>query len=110
MNRVSRVALTAATAAIFLFLGTNRLHAQGQSAAPASSAPAQAGAEEDANPFAPEPAAALPPGMTGADVNDPRAKLTPGLYDAAEAAMGLKHLVLVKKPEEARYLAALHFG
>ena len=37
--------------------------------------------------------------MTGSDVNDPRAKLTPGLYNAGEAAMGIKHLALVKKPE-----------
>ena len=36
--------------------------------------------------------------MTGSDPNDPRAKLTPGLYDAGEAAMGIKHLALVKKP------------
>jgi len=53
----------------------------------------------EANPFAPEPAPTLPEGMTGADVNDPRFKLTPGLYDAGEVAMGLKHLQLVKKPE-----------
>jgi hypothetical protein len=47
------------------------------------------------------PAAApvLPPGMTGADVNDPRFKLTPGLYDAGEAAIGIKHLTLFKKPD-----------
>jgi hypothetical protein len=37
--------------------------------------------------------------MTGSDVNDVRAKLTPGLYDAGEAAMGLRHLTLVKKPD-----------
>jgi hypothetical protein len=52
-----------------------------------------------ANPFAPEPAAPLPAGMTGSDVNDPRAKLAPGVYDAGEAAMGLKHILLVKKPD-----------
>ena len=52
-----------------------------------------------ANPFAPEPAAPLPAGMTGADVNDPRAKLTPGIYDAGEAAMGIKHILLLKKPD-----------
>jgi hypothetical protein len=45
------------------------------------------------------PAPTLPPGMTGSDVNDPRAKLSPGLYDAGEAAMGIKHLLLLKKPE-----------
>lgn len=50
------------------------------------------------NPFAPEPAGPLPAGMTGADVNDPRAKLTPGFFNAGETAMGLKHILLVKKP------------
>src|ERR1044072_8803359 len=56
-------------------------------------------AKEDENPFAPEPAKPLPPGMTGSDTTDPRAKLTPGIYDAGEAAMGIKHLLLVKKPD-----------
>ena len=37
--------------------------------------------------------------MTGSDANDPRAKLTPGLYDAGETSMGIKHLMLVKKPD-----------
>ncbi len=37
--------------------------------------------------------------MTGSDVNDPRAKLSPGMYDAGEAAMGIKHLLLLKKPD-----------
>src|SRR5437016_2079226 len=52
-----------------------------------------------ANPFAPQPAPPLPAGMTGSDVNDPRAKLSPGMYDAGEAAMGIKHLMLLKKPD-----------
>lgn len=52
-----------------------------------------------ANPFAPQPAPPLPAGMTGSDVNDPRAKLSPGLYNAGEAAIGIKHLTLLKKPE-----------
>src|SRR5438128_5812426 len=51
------------------------------------------------NPFAPQPAPPLPAGMTGSDVNDPRAKLTPGLYDAGEAAAGMRHLTLLKKPD-----------
>ena len=55
--------------------------------------------EEQANPFAPAPAAPLPAGMTGSDVNDPRAKLTPGMFDTGEAAVGMKHLLLVKKPD-----------
>ncbi len=46
-----------------------------------------------------QPAPKLPAGMTGADVNDPRAKLKPGLYDAGEAAFGMKHISLIKKPE-----------
>jgi hypothetical protein len=51
------------------------------------------------NPFAPEPAGPLPAGMTGSDTTDPRAKLSPGMYDAGETAMGIKHLLLVKKPD-----------
>jgi hypothetical protein len=46
-----------------------------------------------------ETAPPLPAGMTGSDASDPRFKLSPGLYDAGEAAMGLKHLRLLKKPE-----------
>lgn len=48
---------------------------------------------------APPPAPPLPAGMTGSDANDPRFKLTPGMYDAGEAAMGMKHLLLLKKPD-----------
>ena len=55
--------------------------------------------DEEENPFAPEPAPTLPPGMTGSDANDPRAKLAPGLYDAGEASMGIEHLLLLKKPD-----------
>ena len=46
-----------------------------------------------------EPAPPLPAGMTGSDASDPRAKLAPGIYDAGEAAMGMKHLTLLKKPD-----------
>jgi hypothetical protein len=94
MKPVPCVAFRAAVAAIILLLGMSRLQAQ----TPAPAPPADAAAEER-NPFAPEPAPALPPGMTGSDVNDPRAKLAPGLYDAGEAAMGIKHLMLLKKPD-----------
>ena len=51
------------------------------------------------NPFAPQPAPPLPAGMTGSNANDPRAKLTPGVYDAGETSMGLKHITLLKKPD-----------
>jgi hypothetical protein len=37
--------------------------------------------------------------MKGSDVNDPRAKLSPGMYDAGETSMGLKHITLLKKPD-----------
>ncbi len=38
------------------------------------------------------------PGMTGSTTNDPRVGLKPGLYDAGEAAMGMKHIAFLKKP------------
>ncbi|HEX8000049.1 MAG TPA: hypothetical protein VF528_16805 [Pyrinomonadaceae bacterium] len=56
-------------------------------------------AQDGGNPFAPEPAPPLPTGMKGSDANDPRAKLSPGMYDAGETAMGMKHLMLLKKPD-----------
>jgi hypothetical protein len=40
----------------------------------------------------------LPPGMKGASTSDPRAKLSPGLFDAGVAAFGIKHVSLLKKP------------
>jgi len=46
-----------------------------------------------------ESAPPLPPGMTGSNPNDPRSKLSPGLFDAGEAALGMKHLLLLKKPD-----------
>ncbi|HWT02019.1 MAG TPA: hypothetical protein VN256_17350 [Pyrinomonadaceae bacterium] len=55
--------------------------------------------QDGGNPFALETAPPLPAGMTGSDANDPRAKLSPGLYDAGEAAMGMRHVTLVKKPD-----------
>jgi hypothetical protein len=66
-------------------------------AKPAETKPTTQEAEQ--NPFAPEPAAPLPTGMTGSDSNDPRATLAPGMYDAGETSLGLKHLTLVKKPD-----------
>jgi hypothetical protein len=117
MNQVSSVAFRAAVAAMFLCSGISRIRAQEPAATPPTQgAPkqdsskqdtAKPGAtkdekgdeEENENPFAPQPAPSLPPGMTGSDVGDPRFKLTPGLYDAGESSMGMKHLQLVKKPD-----------
>jgi hypothetical protein len=70
-----------------------------QTPSPSPSAkPAAAGGDQD-NPFAPKAAPPLPAGMTGASTADPRYKLTPGMYDAGETSMGIKHLTLVKKPD-----------
>src|SRR5258708_27035033 len=92
MNRVHRIAFRAALALLLLCGGISmRTLAQTPSPSPTPAAPA--------NPFAPQPAPPLPAGMTGSDVNDPRAKLLPGMYDAGEAAMGIKHLMLLKKPD-----------
>src|SRR5580700_8090541 len=101
MNRVQRVAFRlAAVAAIILWFSVSAIQAQKQ--APQSSTPAPDAAkapDADNDPFAAKPAPPLPPGMTGSDVNDPRFKLTPGVYDAGEVSMGMKHLLLLKKPE-----------
>ncbi len=114
MNRIRCVALRfAAMAAAAILLCCHVSGVQAQMAAPttpATQAPAQeatpAGApadagksDEDRNPFAPAPAPPLPAGMTGSNASDPRFSLTPGLYDAGESSMGMKHLLLVKKPE-----------
>jgi hypothetical protein len=90
-------------AAMILILGASQVRAQapkGLKSPPTPvPGPGGAGSEEDDDPFAVEAAPALPPGMIGSDASDPRAKLTPGFYDAGEAAMGLKHVQLLKKPE-----------
>jgi hypothetical protein len=113
MNRAPSLAFRVVIAAIFLFPGVSRLKAQEPaSTPPKQEAPKQETTkqdpakketaqepEEEKNPFAPEPAPALPPGMKGSDTNDPRAKLAPGLYNAGEASMGIKHLLLLKKPD-----------
>jgi hypothetical protein len=83
---------------VFCFCFATQSHAQTPSPSPSpETKPADKQAQAD--PFAPEPAAPLPPGMTGADTNDPRAKLTPGIFDAGETALGLKHVTLLKKPD-----------
>lgn len=98
MNRLPSVAFRAAVAAIILCSGVSRMHAQAPATPPPAQEPAKA-PDAQQNPFAPQPAPPLPPGMTGSDVNDPRYKLTPGMYDAGETSMGMKHLLLLKKPD-----------
>src|SRR5215831_11759033 len=68
-----------------------------ESTKPANAKPDQKKAEDD--PFAPEQAPPLPAGMTGSNANDPRAKLTPGMYNAGEVSLGMKHILLLKKPD-----------
>jgi hypothetical protein len=98
MNRVRSAAFRVAVGGVFLWSGASRMQAQ----TPATPPPAQEAEkkpEAEENPFAPKPAPPLPAGMTGSDANDPRAMLTPGLYDAGEASMGIRHVMLFKKPD-----------
>ena len=60
--------------------------------------PIERSAQTPASQNGPEAAPPLPAGMTGANPDDPRAKLKPGLYDAGEASKGLRHLMLLRKP------------
>src|SRR5258705_2227047 len=102
MNRVHTVAFRLFVASLlFCSCFATRIQAQTPSPSPESAKPSETKPTDqkaDENPFAPEPAAPLPAGMTGSDANDPRAKLAPGMYDAAETSMGLKHVMLFKKP------------
>jgi hypothetical protein len=107
MKQLSSFALCAAAAFVFCF-AASQIHAQAtpttapaqvQAQKPATPPADKAAEDAEENPFAPEPAPTLPPGMTGSDVNDPRAKLTPGMYDAGETSMGMQHLQLLKKPD-----------
>jgi hypothetical protein len=100
MKRVQPVIFrltAAAVAAVVLCSGVRPAKAQTSAPATSSAAPGTAKAQED--PFAPVPAPPLPAGMTGSDTSDPRFKLKPGLYDAGETSMGLKHLLLLHKPD-----------
>jgi hypothetical protein len=108
MKRARSVVYVVAAALIFSFGVTTRTQGQAAQPAtppqanaqkPATPPPAQKAKDEEENPFIPQPAPPLPPGMTGSDTNDPRAKLSPGLYDAGETSMGMKHLLFLKKPD-----------
>src|ERR1700734_1636527 len=100
MNRVQSVALRFAGVAVAAIGLSSAIYAQGQqSPAAGSQPPAAAKADGKENPFAPHPPPPLPAGMAGSSVDDPRYKLTPGLFDAGETALGMKHLALVKKPD-----------
>jgi hypothetical protein len=102
MNRVHAIAFRLLTASLILcscFAARTLAQTASPSPSPSPTPESKPANQGGGNPFAPQPAPPLPAGMTGSDVNDPRAKLTPGMYDAGEAAMGIKHLMLLKKPE-----------
>jgi hypothetical protein len=96
----------ATVAAVFFCSGLSVLRAQAPAPttpAPTPQAAAQPGDTDDEDKeeekmFQVQPAPPLPPGMTGSNTNDPRYTLKPGMYDAGETAMGMKHLVFLKKP------------
>jgi len=103
MNRVPTMAFRLLVASV-VFWSCFAARTQAQTPPPtqeSSKAPETKPANQEGggNPFAPEPAAPLPAGMRGSDANDPRARLAPGMYDAAETSMGIKHLLLLKKPD-----------
>ena len=89
MNHVRTNFLLITVAIVFLFAANTFAQTPSPSPTPA----------QPQNPFAPQPAPPLPAGMTGSDANDPRAKLTPGVDNAGETSMGMKHITLLKKPD-----------
>ena len=104
MNSVNNVAFRLLLTSVLLcssFLLVTRAQTPTPSPSPSQQAtkPDDKAAKEETNPFAPEPAPTLPPGMTGSDTKDPRSHLKAGMYDAGEAALGIKHLMLLKKPD-----------
>lgn len=98
MNQVHDIAFRLLVAS-FVLCSCFAARTLAQTASPLPSPSPDSTKEEEGDPFAPEPAQPLPAGMTGSDANDPRAKLTPGIYDASEAAVGIKHVLLIKKPD-----------
>jgi hypothetical protein len=104
MNRVHVIAFRLLMASVILCVAFSPAQAQTPTPTPSpeptkTPETKKADQEGQANPFAPAPAPPLPAGMTGSDANDPRAKLSPGMYDAGEAAMGINHVLLLKKPD-----------
>src|SRR5215213_2322078 len=102
MNRLHEIPLRLLITAIVLcscFAAQSLAQTPSPSPSPAATKPAKKKKDKKKDPFAIEPAPTLPAGMTGSDTTDPRAKLSPGLYDAGETALGIKHLMLLKKPD-----------
>ena len=108
MNRKRLMACSLAGAPMAALLLSGAMLAQAPApAAPVNQPPdAKAAAKptptDELDEFAPKPAPPLPPGMTGSNTNDPRYRLKPGLYDAGEVAMGMKHIDFLRKPDAFR--------
>jgi hypothetical protein len=102
MNRVHTISfrlLTASLALCSCLAAGTLAQTPSPSPEPMKTPESKPAAQDGENPFALESAPPLPAGMTGSDTGDPRAKLSPGLYEAGEAAMGMRHLMLLKKPD-----------
>lgn len=94
MNRLRTIASKLSIASLFAFTLTLSVAAQTSSPTPKPAEP-----QGGQNPFAPAPAPPLPAGMTGSNASDARSKLKPGMYDAGETSMGMRHITLLKKPD-----------
>ena len=106
MTRLNTLALRFAILPFALTLAAHAQSAATQKAPitqpPDAKAAAKPTPADELDEFAPKPAPPLPAGMHGSDAGDPRFTLKPGMYDAGEAAMGMRHLGFVKKPEALR--------
>jgi hypothetical protein len=96
MNQVKRWSLGWAAVGM-LVCGTGSLVAQDAKPVDPKAA-AKPAATDELDEFAATPAPPLPAGMTGSDTKDPRFTLKPGMYNAGEIAMGMKHVLLLHKP------------
>jgi hypothetical protein len=104
MNRVRTITFRLLTASLLLCsclaAGTlAQTPSPSPQASPTPTPEAKPANQNGGNPFAPEAAPPLPAGMTGSDTGDPRYNLSPGMDEAGEAAMGIKHVMLLKKPD-----------
>jgi hypothetical protein len=96
----ARMTRWACAALAVAMLGLTPMHSLAQDAKSSDAkSTSKAQPKDELDEFSAQPAPPLPPGMTGANVNDPRFKLKPGLYDAGEIAMGMKRLTSLKKPD-----------
>ena len=100
MNRLHAITFRLLTVSVvWCAFITAAVFAQTASPSPAKTTDSKSANQDGENPFGLEYAKPLPAGMKGSNANDPRAKLKPGMYDAGEAAFGIKHITLLRKPD-----------